>query len=196
MVIRRENWVFSSFLILYFLLYVFDNVSCNIITVINPLLIVLIASDLYNILFGTSLHTTGWLIMIVPSLKDLRIPFWPRDTRTASLVQVEKPLVGKKRRPDQIAWTNILVCGSLCWPVFLEKLRIAFYMWTDVIRMVFRLIWIQKCEFRQNTKSVIGIWSGEIWSDLHLVTSLILTNDKKIPDEKSFLSELKHKSSV
>ena len=49
--IRRENWIFSSFLILYFLLYVFDNVSCNIITVINPLLIVLIASDLYNILF-------------------------------------------------------------------------------------------------------------------------------------------------
>ena len=99
---------------------------------------------------------------------------------------IEKSLVWKKRRPDQIAWTNILVCGSLYWPVFLEELRIAFYMWTDVIRMVFRLIWIQKCEFRQNTKSVIGIWSGEIWSDLHLVTSLILTDDKKIPDEKSF----------
>ena len=52
--------------------------------------------------------------------------------------------------------------------------------------MVLRLIWIEKCESRQNTKSVIGIWSGEIWSDLHLVTSLILNNDKNVPDGLSF----------
>ena len=121
--IRRENWIFSSFLILYFLLYVFDNVSCNIITVINLLLIVLIASDLYNILFGTSLHTTGWLIMIVPSLKSLRIPFWPKDLRTKkSLIRISN----LERNTDRTALTNFLVCGSLFWPVLLEKLRMVF----------------------------------------------------------------------
>ena len=121
--------LFKFFNFIFFIIC-FDNVSCNIITVINLLLIVLIASDLYNILFGTSLDTRSdwaWLYLVV---KNSRVSFWPIHR------------------------------AYLC--KFLEKLRIVFYMWTDVKRMVLRLISIQKCESRQNTKSVIGIWSDPV----------------------------------
>ena len=60
------KWLFGSFSS-DLVLCVFDNISCNIITVINIMLIVLIVDDLYNILLRYIIINRK---MIVPSRQE------------------------------------------------------------------------------------------------------------------------------